>query len=774
MADTKQYIIGTSDQAGKLKHKDYTEWVDSITGTVVKAPGTSSTDKANGTIISLASNLDELENTRIYDAIDIEWAPYKIKHYNNGSTVEEPLRTTSDVIDNINNLYTYSTTSSYNFSNAYNNLKSYVLTTYNNVKTSYDNLYTYVLSSNNNINSNVLTLYNNLNSYVLTTYNNVKTAYDNLKAYVLTTYNNVRTSYNNLNSYILTTYNNVRTSYNNLNSYVLTTYNNVKTSYNNVKTSYDNLKAYVLTTYNNVKNSYDNLYTYVLTLSNSSSSSNNDIKTAYNNLYSYVLTTYNNVKTSYNNLYSYTTSKCASIESKINNLDVNNGKYEDEIELPIVVGSSANENNTTHVITGITQTNGKISYTYSGLFITPTLINDSNSSDGKFITGITKEDDNTFDIVRGNINVIPITNYDGNAVTDIVVDSNGDIRYGKVLTFATKTELDGYYSNLNSYVLTSYNNVKTSYDNLYKYVVTLSNNSSYSSDDIRTSYNNLYSYVLTTYNNVKTSYNNLYTYTTSKIKNLGDNIYVLNNTINNLDVNKGNYEDEIKLPEVDLPSANENNTIHVITGITQTDGKISYSYSGLFITPHLPITVGIDDIRVGKFITNIEVLDDHLLYAHRTNISAGLDPNSNNIGNAITYLGTNGLGDILYEKTIVFADVNSKNTFTDDQTATAWYVSSDINYKEIIDDCKITIDEISKLPIFDYIWKLDEEKKLHTGSSAQAVEEILPNLVTEDNEGIKSLDYASLGAIAGILACREICKLRDKIDKLDKIIENKL
>ena len=120
------------------------------------------------------------------------------------------------------------------------------------------------------------------------------------------------------------------------------------------------------------------------------------------------------------------------------------------------------------------------------------------------------------------------------------------------------------------------------------------------------------------------------------------------------------------------------------------------------------------------------------------------------------------------------ARTNSKNTFSNDQTATAWYVSSDINYKEIIDDCKITIDEISKLPIFDYIWKLDEEKKLHTGSSAQAVEEILPNLVTEDNRGIKNLDYAALGTIAGILACREICKLRDKIDKLDKIIENKL
>ena len=54
------------------------------------------------------------------------------------------------------------------------------------------------------------------------------------------------------------------------------------------------------------------------------------------------------------------------------------------------------------------------------------------------------------------------------------------------------------------------------------------------------------------------------------------------------------------------------------------------------------------------------------------------------------------------------------------------------------------------------------------------IEEILPNLVTEDNKGIKSLDYAALGTIAGVLACREICKLRDKIDKLDKIIENKL
>ena len=568
MADTKQYIIGTSDQAGKLKHKDYIEWVDSETGVVIKAPGTTSTDKANGDIITTSSNLSELSSTRIYDAIDIEWAPYKINNFSNNGTVATTLRKTSDVINGINNIY------------------SYAVTSYNNTKTAYNNLYTYVLSSNNNINSNVLTLYNNLNSYVLTTYNNVKTAYDNLKAYVLTTYNNINTSYNNLNSYVLTTYNNTKTAHNNLNSYVLTTYNNVNTSYNN-------------------------LYTYVLTLSNSSSSSNNDIKTAYNNLYSYVLTTYNNVRTSYNNLYSYTTTKCASIESNINNLDVSAGNYKASITIPVMPSNEANQNTTAHIITGITQTNGKISYTYSGLYITPTLINDGTTK-GKFITSIisASDEDNVFTMVKGNIDIKSGTNTSGNAITNVSVNTDGDIIYEKGTTFATKSELDA----------------------------------------------------------ISTA----------------------------------------------IPGKANNSTVSFYLSNTSSNGTSS---SGSFTT--------------------------------------------NQSSNSSVYLNN-------------VARTNSTNTFSNYQTATAWYVSSDINYKEIIDDCKITIDEISKLPIFDYIWKLDEEKKIHTGSSAQAVEEILPNLVTEDNRGIKSLDYAALGTIAGILACREICKLRDKIDKLDKIIENKL
>ena len=401
MTDTKQYIVGTADQAGKIKHKDYTEWVDSSTGTVVKSNSTSSADKAQGTLVTTASNLSHNSNTRIFDAIDIEWAPYKITYQG----ITKSLRTTNDLINNISSTYSYS------------------------------------CSLGNLIDSSI----------------------------------------------------------------------------------------------NNINNT-------------------------------------------------------------ISSLDVSSGTNKGYQALNPLNNSVADDKTTTKVITNISQQDGLISYEYAGLYIIPTLISKKQDTSGKFVTnieGVSKDNDNIFNYELGNIEVK--TTGTGNVVTNINVDDSGNIAVTK-----------------------------------------------------------------------------------------GTNVSANNSTVNFY-----------------LSNTSKNGT----------------SSSGSFTT----------------------------------NQSTGSSIYLNNV-----------------------ARTNSKNTFSDEQTAKAWYVSSDINYKEIIDDCKITIDEISKLPIFDYIWKLDEEKKLHTGSSAQAVEEILPNLVTEDNRGIKSLDYAALGTIAGILACREICKLRDKIDKLDKIIENKL
>ena len=212
-----------------------------------------------------------------------------------------------------------------------------------------------------------------------------------------------------------------------------------------------------------------------------------------------------------------------------------------------------------------------------------------------------------------------------------------------------------------------------------------------------------------------------------------------------------------------------------VTGITQAaNGKITYQVTDIY-TPGLSIS----DTGTGTFMTGISV-SDHKITVSRANPTA---PNNGALNIYISNTSTNGTQDLcdftankstasnVYLNNIALT--NSANTFSGNQTAPAWYISSDINYKDIIDDCRTTLDEIAELPIFDYTWKLDESKTTRTGSSAQAVEKILPNLITEDNEGIKSLDYATLGTVAGIIACREIKNLKDKIDRLERLLLEK-
>ena len=62
------------------------------------------------------------------------------------------------------------------------------------------------------------------------------------------------------------------------------------------------------------------------------------------------------------------------------------------------------------------------------------------------------------------------------------------------------------------------------------------------------------------------------------------------------------------------------------------------------------------------------------------------------------------------------------------------------------------------MPIFKYKWNdRKHDNNLHIGSSAQAVKKIFPELVTYDeSKDFYNLDYATLGTIAGITACKEL------------------
>ena len=106
--------------------------------------------------------------------------------------------------------------------------------------------------------------------------------------------------------------------------------------------------------------------------------------------------------------------------------------------------------------------------------------------------------------------------------------------------------------------------------------------------------------------------------------------------------------------------------------------------------------------------------------------------------------------------------------------ATHFYENSDIRYKQVLNKLSITINELSKLPLFNFKW-IDNKNQLNTGTSAQAVQEILPNIVSGTDR--LTLDYGVLGTIAGITACKELVMQKSELQQLKekvKQLEDKL
>lgn len=102
-----------------------------------------------------------------------------------------------------------------------------------------------------------------------------------------------------------------------------------------------------------------------------------------------------------------------------------------------------------------------------------------------------------------------------------------------------------------------------------------------------------------------------------------------------------------------------------------------------------------------------------------------------------------------------------------DLYAAHFYENSDIRYKHNIKNRIIEITNLASLPIFDYTW--EDSIEINTGTSAQAVQEILPNLVSGTDK--LTLDYGVLGTIAGITACKELVTQKSEIELLKDRIE---
>ena len=105
------------------------------------------------------------------------------------------------------------------------------------------------------------------------------------------------------------------------------------------------------------------------------------------------------------------------------------------------------------------------------------------------------------------------------------------------------------------------------------------------------------------------------------------------------------------------------------------------------------------------------------------------------------------------------------------ESTTGFFQTSDIRYKNIIEYYYNLSDKIAQLPIIKYKWTDRDDDSIRIGSSAQSVMNIIPELVSYDNNtDFYSLDYATLGAVAGISACKEVEMLKQKIKELEQEI----
>lgn len=94
---------------------------------------------------------------------------------------------------------------------------------------------------------------------------------------------------------------------------------------------------------------------------------------------------------------------------------------------------------------------------------------------------------------------------------------------------------------------------------------------------------------------------------------------------------------------------------------------------------------------------------------------------------------------------------------------------SDMRRKSPVSEVNTRIEDLAKLPIFYYKWKMGYDDDMHIGTSAQEVQKLFPELVIGKED--LSVNYPVLGTTLGILNSRKLTSHEKEIKALKK--ENK-
>lgn len=103
------------------------------------------------------------------------------------------------------------------------------------------------------------------------------------------------------------------------------------------------------------------------------------------------------------------------------------------------------------------------------------------------------------------------------------------------------------------------------------------------------------------------------------------------------------------------------------------------------------------------------------------------------------------------------------------------YYGSDIRYKSIMQQVKLSLLEIANAPSFIYRWNKHgmNQNRLNLGGSAQYAQKILPWAVN-DNDNFLSMDYATVAYTFAVHTARHLLTYETRTDKKIKKLENRV
>ena len=101
--------------------------------------------------------------------------------------------------------------------------------------------------------------------------------------------------------------------------------------------------------------------------------------------------------------------------------------------------------------------------------------------------------------------------------------------------------------------------------------------------------------------------------------------------------------------------------------------------------------------------------------------------------------------------------------------ADKFYQNSDERLKTFTEEYDINLDDIKNIRTGRFYWNTDENQVINCGVTAQTVEAYFPELISESEDGIKSVNYDGLA----VVAIAAIKKLTERIEQLEDIIRNK-